>query len=89
MSPFDSKQKLIDTSFPPVVPPSQKKAGSHSSALAVGCPPLGQQAHGLLHHQSEIPSCYHVLEVLQRGGASTFSLQGIERYVQVMPARHK
>ena len=89
VSPFDSREKLVNTSLPPIAPASQREAGSHTSTMVLGHPPLGQQAHDILHHHSDIPSCCHILDVLQLGSITASDLQGIKRYMQVMPAKHK
>lgn len=81
VSPFDSKEKLVNTFVTPIAPASQRKAGSHTSTMALGHPHLRQLVHNLLHHHSEIPLWYHVLEVLQLGNITTSDLQGIESYM--------
>lgn len=63
VSPFDSK-KLVNASFPPTAPGSQREAGSHTSCVVLGCPDVRLQAYVILYHLSEVPSCYHILEVL-------------------------
>lgn len=89
VSPLDSKEKLVNASLPPIAPASQREAGSHTSTMVLGRPPLRQQAHDIVHHHSEIPLCYHVLEVLQLGSITASDLQGIKRYMQVMLAKQK
>ena len=89
MSPFDSKEKLVNASLPPTAPATQREAVSHTSTMVLGCPPLGQQAHDILHHHREISLCYHSLEVLKLDSITASDLQGTERYAQVTPARRK
>lgn len=64
VSPFASKEKFINSSFPPAAPPNQREAGSHTSSIVLRCPGLSRQAHIALYHLSQVPLCYSILGVL-------------------------
>lgn len=38
VSPFDFKEKLVNSSFPPIALASQREAGSHPTSTVLGCP---------------------------------------------------